>query len=113
MSGRGGFTLLETLVALLLLAGVVTTLLVTFNRHLSLVMDDRESTTATMLARSSLDDPDFMARTETEGDFGADFPGYSWKREQSDTGLVMLKRYQLTVSWQGGKRSLFLVKYGR
>lgn len=113
MSGQRGFTLLETLVALALLAGVVTTVLVSFNHHLGLVVDDRETTTAMLLARASLESPDFLGNTDSEGDFGEDFPGFKWKKEKTDTSLAWLKRYQLTITWQAGQRTVVMVTYGR
>lgn len=113
MRFKSGFTLLEVLVALALLAGVATTALVTFNRHLALAVEDRETTTALLLARSKLDDPDFLTSSVVSGTFAPEHPSISWQRIQTDAGVAGLKRYQLSVSWQSGKRSLILVTYGR
>lgn len=108
-----GFTLLEVLVALALLAGVLTSVVVIFNRHLSLVIRDREETTALLLARSKLDQPDFLTATTSEGTFAPQQPDMTWKRESLATDLSGVQRYALTVSWQQGRRSLSLVTYGR
>lgn len=107
-----GFTLLEVLIALAILAGVITTVVVSFNRHLSLATEDRETTTALLLARAKLDQPDFLTTTTSSGNFAPDFPGFVWKREETVSEIPTLKRYQLTVSWNEGRRSLQLVLYG-
>lgn len=107
-----GFTLLEVVIALAILAGVITTVVVTFNRHLTLATEDRDTTTALLLARAKLDQPDFLTVTTASGTFAPDFPEFSWKREETVSEIPTLKRYQLTVSWNGGQRSLQLVLYG-
>ncbi len=111
--GNHGFTLLEVLVALALLAGVLTSVVVIFNRHLSLVLHDREETTALLLARAKLDQPDFLTATTAEGSFAPQQPDMTWKRQSLPTDLSGVQRYLLTVSWQQGNRSLTLVTYGR
>ncbi len=106
-----GFTLLEVLIALAILAGAITTILVSFNRHLSLVVRDQEITTALLLARAKLAEPDFLTATASDGSFAPQFPAITWKRQQTATTYPGLKRYQLTVSWQSGRQSLILVTY--
>ena len=108
-----GFTLLEVLIALALLAGVITTVVVSFNRHLTLATEDQEKTTALLLARAKMAEPEFLTSTTSEGSFAPGFPQISWKREQSASDYPGLKRYQLTVFWQANRRSLTLVTYGR
>jgi len=107
------FTLLEVLIALAILAGAITTVVVTFNRHLSLVVRDKETTTALLLARAKLAEPDFLTSITADGTFKPDYPDILWKRLQTATDYPGLKRYQLTVSWQSGQRSLVLVTYAR
>lgn len=108
-----GFTLLEVLVALAILAGTITTVVVTFNRHLSLVVREKETTTALLLARSKIDQPDFLTASTAEGTFAPAYPAITWKRETTPTDYPGLQRYLLTVSWQAGKQTLTLVTYGR
>lgn len=110
---RRGFTLLEVLVALALLAGVLTTVVVIFNRHLGLVVRDREETTALLLARAKLEQPDFLTATTAEGSFEPERPDITWKRQTLSTDYTGLQRFLLTVSWQQGQKSLTLVTYGR
>lgn len=107
-----GFTLLEVLVALAILAGAITTVVVTFNQHLSVVVRDKETTTALLLARAKLAEPDFLTSITAEGTFAPQFSAITWKREQTTTDYPGLKRYQLTVAWQSGQQKLVLVTYG-
>lgn len=108
-----GFTLLEVLIALAILAGAITTVVVTFNRHLSLVIREKESTTALLLARAKLDEPGFLSSTTAEGSFAPEFSGITWKREQTQADYPGINRYLITITWQSGQRSLQLVTYGR
>lgn len=112
-TAQRGFTLLEVLIALALLAGVITTVVVSFNRHLSLATSDQEQTTALLLARAKLAEPEFLTSNTSEGSFAPGFPQITWKREQTASDYPGLKRYQLTVFWQTKQRSLSLVTYGR
>ncbi len=108
-----GFTLLEVLVALAILAGAITTIVVTFNHHLSLVVRNREETTALLLARAKLAEPDFLTASTTDGTFAPDFPDITWKRLTTPTDYPGLQRFILTVSWQHGHRTLTLVTYDK
>ncbi len=110
---KAGFTLLEVLVALAILAGSLTSIVVIFNRHLSLAAEDRNETTALLLARAKLDDPAFLTADTAEGTFAPDRPDIHWKRKENPSDYPGLRRYTLTVSWQQGKRTLSLVTYGR
>jgi len=112
-SRPGGFTLLEVLVALALLAGALTSLVVSFNYHLSVSLRDKEETTALLLGRALLDDPAFLSSSTTEGTFAPDYPDITWTRQTTPAQLPRLKRYVLTISWQTDKRSLSLVTYGQ
>jgi general secretion pathway protein I len=108
-----GFTLLEVLVALALLAGALTSLVVSFNYHLSVSLKDKEETTALLLGRALLDEPAFLSSSTSEGNFAPDYPETTWTRRTTPAQFPGLQRYVLTVSWQKGTRSLNLVTYGR
>jgi general secretion pathway protein I len=106
-----GFTLLEVLIALAIMAGVVMTLIASFNYHLGIVNRDREESVAVLLARAKLDDPDFKKVTDNKGSFAPQWPNYSWKTEQAPTDYPGIQRLVLTVFWDGERRSLSLVQY--
>ena len=49
-----GFTLLEIMIALAIMAGVILTVITSFNYHLSVVSRDKEETIAVLLAGQNL-----------------------------------------------------------
>lgn len=107
-----GFTLLEVLIALAIMAGVVTTVIAAFNRQLSLVSRDKEETVALLLARAKIDDPGFQALPSgSTGNFGPQWPLINWETAIAPTELPGVSRVTLTVSWDGARRKLSFVQY--
>ena len=106
-----GFTLLEVVVALAIMAGVVLTVISSFNYHLGIVSRDREETTAVLLARAKLEEPGFLKLEKLQGNFAPDRPDVTWKVATEPTELPGLTRLTLTVGWGEGKRTLALVQY--
>ena len=106
-----GFTLLEVMIALAIAAGVLLTVISSLNHHLSIVGQDSEETSAVLLGRAKLDDPEFSKQAENKGTFAPDHPELKWERETSKTELPGLNRISLTVSWNDDKKRLSLVKY--
>lgn len=105
-----GFTLLEIMIALAIMAGVILTVITSFNYHLSVVGRDKEETAAMLLARAKLEEPGFMDLQEKKGTFGPDHPEIAWQAEMMPTEIPLLQKLILTVSW-GEKQSLSLVQY--
>ncbi|MBW1676821.1 MAG: type II secretion system minor pseudopilin GspI [Deltaproteobacteria bacterium] len=105
-----GFTLLEVMVAIAIIAIALTAVLGSQSQSLSLASEAKFSTTAAFLAQSK------MAEIETEkvedlasdsGDFGEDFLGYRWDQSVNDVTFDEpedvsdhLKQIDLTVSWE-------------
>jgi general secretion pathway protein I len=84
MRGPHGFTLLEVMIALAILAVALTVLLGLRNRDIQLQGYARDVTRATLMARQMALNADAAGTPElgySEGDFGADQPGFSWKRQ--------------------------------
>lgn len=106
-----GFTLLEVMIALAIMAGVILTVISSFNFHLSLVGRDREETVAVLLARAKLDDPDFKVAERSKGTFAPDWPGIAWEAESAPYTIPGVNRVTLTVSWDGERKKLALVRY--
>jgi general secretion pathway protein I len=77
-----GFTLLEVMVALGIMAIVLTGVYRLQSQTVAMSVESRFYTQASLLARSALNrfektsDGEF---TSSEGDFGNDYPGYQWK----------------------------------
>ena len=105
-----GFTLLEVMVAIAIIAIALTAVLGSQSQSLSLASEAKFSTTAAFLAQGK------MAEIEAEkvedlasdsGDFGEDFPGYHWEVTASNVAFAgeegvsdHLKQIDLTVSWE-------------
>lgn len=105
-----GFTLLEIMIALAIMAGVVLTVITSFNYHLSVVSRDKEETVAVLLARAKLEEPGFLDLQEKKGTFAPDHPEISWQVETVATDLPVLQKMILTVGW-GNNQSLSLIEY--
>jgi general secretion pathway protein I len=106
-----GFTLLEIMIALAIMAGVVLTVISSFNYHLSVVSRDKEETIAILLARAKLEEPGFKELLEKKGTFAPDHPEITWKAAATPTELPGLNKLVLTVGWDGDKHTLSLVEY--
>lgn len=105
-----GFTLLEVMVALAIMAGVLLTVISAVNYHLSVVAGDRDETTAVLLARQKLGEMELSGKVEKEGTFAPDHPTIRWETATTPTDLPGVNRLTLTVTWAAGKK-LSLVQY--
>jgi general secretion pathway protein I len=106
-----GFTLLEVMVALAIMAGVILTVISSFNYHLSVVSRDREETVAVLLGRAKLDDPGFPTNEKGKGTFAPDWPGIAWATDIKPTDYPGVSRVILMLSWDAERRKVSLVKY--
>jgi general secretion pathway protein I len=107
-----GFTLLEVMIALAIAAGVLLTVISSLNHHLSIIGQDQEETTAVLLGRARLEDPDFLSQKQDKGDFAPDHPEIKWQIEHLPADIPMLERKRLTVSWgDGDQKKILLVQY--
>ena len=116
-----GFTLLEVMIAVSLLAIALTTLFGSQSQSVSLGSTTKFNTQAPLLAQLKL--VEFARTTDRpssdSGDFGDKFPGYQWKIEAEDANLEAseilskledtLQRLTLTVSW-GDNRYVYQVQ---
>lgn len=109
-----GFTLLEVMVAMSIIAIALTALLASQSQSISIAGEAKFSTTAALLAQSKM--AEIETKTEDEliydsGDFGDDFPDYSWEMEVQDVIFTdeeeftdYLKQVDLTVYWGEGRQ---------
>jgi len=77
-----GFTLLEVMVALSMVAVALTAVIGSQSQGVSLAAEARFSTTASLLAHSILaryETMDPLDLMDGSGDFGDNFPGYTWQ----------------------------------
>ncbi|MBW1999506.1 MAG: prepilin-type N-terminal cleavage/methylation domain-containing protein [Deltaproteobacteria bacterium] len=105
----GGFTLLEVMIAMAIIAIALTAVLGSQSQSISLASEARFNTTASLLAQAKMAELDQVPVEELasdSGDFGEDFPGYSWELSVGSVfpgvpGEISdhLRRIDLTVSW--------------
>lgn len=118
-----GFTLLEVMVALSIIAIALTAVLSLQTSSLSLASEAKFDTTASLLAQSKIAqietvDPENL--TSGSGDFGENFPGYTWQLDIEDVSSGdlesfsrHLKKIQLQISWGEPDRFLYSIKLYR
>ena len=114
---RGGFTLLEVMVAVSIMAMVLVTLLGLKNRSVEDVMLARHMTVATTLAKTMMADllvSRSRAVTEDEGPFQDEADSeYTWKKIVATTPFIGILEFRIVVLWkeQGRDESVELVAY--
>jgi general secretion pathway protein I len=104
-----GFTLLEVMVAVAILAMVLVTLMGVKNGSTRDVMLADHITTATLLAKRMMTDTlltHTLTPNEDEGEFPEDeFKGYSWKKTISLVPVeARLLEVRVAVLWKEGER---------
>jgi general secretion pathway protein I len=95
-SKSNGFTLLEVMVALSIIAIVLVSVLVSQTQSLSLQDETKFHTTAALLAQKKLSEIESISAsdlTSGSGDFGTDFPNYFWEVNVQDLTLSGAERF--------------------
>ena len=104
-----GFTLLEVLVAIAVIATALVSLLGLHGRNIQIVAGDPHSVRATVLAQQAMTEAlvsnDFPDPTQSRGDFAGD-PGYHWEVEilRGPTRELeeLTREIRVRVFWDGG-----------
>ncbi len=103
-----GFTLIEVLVAITILALVLTAVLQLQTQSIEMSGVQQELVMASLLVQnlmSEIELDEFPEVGEVSGDFGEDHPQYVWDRIVSETIFDGVNEVRLTVSRQIGKRT--------
>lgn len=120
-----GFTLLEVMIAVSIIAVALVVLFGSQSRSLTIATEAQFNILAPTLAAMKLAELESgsLPMEDDEGDFGDEFPGYTWTVEAEDAifdrpeGLVDLERplrkIVLEVSWSQSNYSYQLIYYGR
>ncbi len=116
-----GFTLLEVMIAFSIIAIVITTLWGLHSKTVYLNLNSQFDTQAPFLAEVKM--AQIIENIEKheeadEGDFGEDFPGYSWKssvtKVESETlGDLSekLKKIEVTIGFNDGEFNYSIISY--
>lgn len=112
-----GFTLLEVMVAVAIMAMVLVTLLGLKNSSMQDVALMQHMTTASMLAKRKMvettTETKLRTPTEDDGEFPEEeFKGYTWKRTIVPTPIIVME-VRVAVLWKEGTRqeSVELLSY--
>lgn len=107
---RKGFTLLEVMIALAIVAIALVALLSLANKTIMLQDEQRNVTRATMLAEAKMTEYETMHRLGRDsavadnGVFADPFSRYRWKIAFDDTVLPDVQQVTVTVLWGAAKK---------
>ncbi len=109
--GRGGFTLVEVLVSLALVGAILPAAMAGVALAMGLGSASLHRTQAAALARTRLAEVTATGDWQEggdDGDFGEDWPNYSWQMQVDDWEEPGLKEVTVAVTWtaRGKKRSV-------
>jgi len=112
--GAKGFTLIEVLIAMLVLSISFMWLLKAQGQGVEMAMRSKFLTTSTLLAQKhvadvrSSDEP--IAPGRHDGDFGEDYPGYHYVEDIEATPMSGYYKYTLNIYW-GPERGDFETEF--
>ncbi len=99
-----GFTLLEVMISLAMLAGAVVALVSAFNYHLRTASETSDLVAASVLGRLKAEEAALYGPPrDMSGSFEGEFNAFKWEMRSSDTDLPGLKRLDVRVSWDATK----------
>ena len=97
---KSGFTLLEVMIAMAILAIALVAVFQLQSQSLSMAGEARFKTTASLLAQHKMADIEAdatLANQDQKGDFAPDHPEYAWKTQITDTQITGLKKIEVNV----------------
>jgi len=102
-ASRKGFTLLEVMIAMAILATVLVTVFHSQSQSIAMANESRAMTTLALLAQSRMAEVEGrqdLSTGQTSGDFGDDFPDYTWTvsiTQPQVPGSSLLRKIEVTV----------------
>ena len=97
---NAGFTLLEVMIAMSILAMALVAVLQMQSQNVSMSSDSRFRTMASLLAQSKMAEAEAAAalsNLDQSGDFSPEHPDYAWTLSVTDTRLSKLKKIEVHV----------------
>ena len=110
-SQRGGFTLLEIMIALAIVSIAMVSLLSLANRSIGVHDRLQRITTATLLAQGKMAETELSARhgalqeAEVQGEFSEPYTAYRWQITYADTPLPSVQMVTVKVLWGDEERN--------
>lgn len=101
-SRAAGFTLIEVLVALTIIAFAFVGLLGLHNRNLAMVANDQDLTRATLLARRFITNMELIEQFPDVGTNHGEFedaPGFMWESDVEETELPTVRKVVVRIIW--------------
>jgi general secretion pathway protein I len=101
-AGAAGFSLIEVIVALTIVAIAFVGLLGLHNRNIAMIARDQDLTRATLLARQFITEMEVVEQFPDTGTSRGEFenaPGFAWERDVQDTDLPTVRRVVVRVIW--------------
>jgi type II secretion system protein I len=98
---ENGFTLMEVMVAMAILAIALVSIFQLQSQSISMATDSRFMTTAALLAQSKMvevESRSSLSNQSESGDFGPDYPQYTWHIVIGNTQLPQFKKIAVTVT---------------
>ena len=92
---------MEVMVAIAILAIALVSVFQLQSQSISMASDSRFMTTAALLAQSKMVEIEALSSLTNKsenGDFGPDYPQYTWQVEIGDTKLPQFKKIEVTVT---------------
>ena len=102
-ASRQGFTLLEVMIAMAILAIVLVTVFHSQSQSIAMANESRAMTTLALLAQgrmAEVEGQQSLSTGQTSGKFGDDFPDYSWTvgiTQPPGPGSSYLRKIEVTV----------------
>ncbi len=113
-----GFTLLEVMIAVAILAIGLVAVLKSQTHGLDMAYDSEINTRFALFAQQKIADIQVaMASDEKNvdgrGDFGSEFPSFSWQIESEPSSIPNLEKVKLTITYSEGtnKREFVTLQY--
>jgi len=92
---------MEVMVAVAILAIALVSIFQLQSQSISMSTDSRFMTTAALLAQTKMvevETASTLSDKSESGDFGLDYPQYTWRLDISDTQLPQFKKIEITVT---------------
>jgi general secretion pathway protein I len=100
IQGSRGFTLLEVMIAMAILAITLVAVFQSQSQSISMENQAKFLTTASLLAQgkmAEMEAADARGVVSGSGDFGANYPDYAWQIDVKDSEISSLKKIELVV----------------